>query len=59
MRTFKDLREQSKMTRTEFGDFFNIPYRTVQNWELDLRKCPDYVLQLLEYKLVKEGYVDE
>lgn len=53
--TFKELRENSGMTRPEFAEYFEIPYRTVQNWEIGERKCPDYVLKLIEYKLNKEN----
>jgi DNA-binding transcriptional regulator YiaG len=53
--TFKDLRQQSGMSRTEFAEYFGIPYRTVQSWELGDRKCPQYLLDLMEYKLDREG----
>lgn len=55
--TFKDLRQASGMNKTEFATYFNIPYRTVQNWELGTRKCPEYMLDLMKYKLEKEGFV--
>ncbi len=45
------------MTRQEFMEFFGIPYRTVQSWELGDRKCPQYVLDLMEYKLRKEKII--
>ena len=51
---FKELRISSGMNITEFSKYFNIPYRTVQNWELGTRKCPDYVLELMAYKLENE-----
>jgi DNA-binding transcriptional regulator YiaG len=50
----KTLREKYNLSRKEFTDFFNIPYRTVQDWELGNRKCPDYLYALMEYKLEKE-----
>jgi DNA-binding transcriptional regulator YiaG len=51
----KDLRTASGMTQQAFGDYFGIPKRTVQNWEGDINSCPEYLLKLIEYKLVKEG----
>lgn len=54
MNTLKELREASGMDRAEFAKYFCIPYRTVQSWELGDRKCPDYVIRLIEYKLNKE-----
>lgn len=52
--TFKELRQASGMTRTQFSKYFDIPYRTVQSWELEDRKCPEYLLKLMKYKLEKE-----
>lgn len=57
MMTFKELRERSGMTRGQFAEYFDIPYRTVQNWELGLRECPEYLLKLMEYKLINEGKI--
>lgn len=55
--TFKELREKSGMSRSGFGEYFGIPYRTVQNWELGLRECPEYLLNLMQYKLEKENII--
>ena len=49
-----ELRESTGMNRREFCDFFQIPYRTVTEWERDNRHAPDYVLRLLEYYIVME-----
>ena len=57
--SIKDLRTRSKMSRQQFADFFSIPYRTLQNWELGTRDCPEYLLELIEYKLRKEGFICE
>ena len=53
--TFKELREESGMSRGQFAEYFEIPYRTVQNWELGLRECPEYLLKLMQYKLDNEN----
>ena len=52
---FKELRQSSGMNLKQFADYFEIPYRTVQNWEGGQRTCPDYLLKLMQYKLDKEG----
>lgn len=49
-----ELRESTGMTRKEFCEYFEIPYRTVQDWELGNRKMPDYLLRLMEYKIMME-----
>ena len=50
----KTLRQKYNLTRKQFTEMFDIPYRTVQDWELGNRKCPEYLLKLIEYKLEKE-----
>ena len=51
---FKELFESSGMKLTEFGRFFGIPYKTLQHWVHGERKCPDYLLELMAYKLNNE-----
>ena len=48
---FKELRQMSGMNLTQFSKYFGIPYRTIQNWERGERQCPQYLLDLMEYKL--------
>ena len=50
----KELRESTGMNRKEFCKYFQIPYRTVTEWELDNRHAPEYVLRLLEYYIKHE-----
>lgn len=51
---FRDLRELSGMNKADFAKYFNIPYRTIQNWELEINKCPEYLIDLMLYKIQKE-----
>ena len=46
-----DLRKSTGMNRREFADYFEIPYRTIQEWELGNRKMPEYLLRLMIYKI--------
>ena len=55
--TFEELREKAGMNLTEFAKYFEINYRTVQRWEYRERKCPDYLLKLMQYKLEKENII--
>ena len=50
----KELRESTGMNRREFCEYFDIPYRTVTEWERDMRHAPDYVVRLLEYYIRME-----
>ncbi len=54
-----ELRESTGMTRREFCDYFEIPYRTMQDWELGNRKMPDYLLRLMIYKIEIEKLIDK
>ena len=55
----KQLREGTGMNRKEFCEYFDIPYRTVSEWENDGRHAPDYVIRLLEYYIRMEKMVKE
>lgn len=55
--TIKALREASGMTQKAFAEYFGIPYRTIQDWNAGLRKCPDYLMELMKYKLKAEGVI--
>ena len=55
----KELRESTGMNRKEFCKYFDIPYRTVTEWERDNRHAPAYVLRLLEYYIHKENLMKE
>lgn len=50
----KDLRISSRMTQKQFAEYFNIPVRTIEDWEAGRRKPPEYVVELIKYKLKKE-----
>lgn len=54
-----ELRISTGMTRREFCEYFEIPYRTLQDWELGNRKMPDYLLRLMAYKAKMEKLAEE
>ena len=51
---FRAIREFSGMNRKEFSEWLEIPYRTMQEWELGRRVMPEYVLKLIAYKVANE-----
>ena len=55
----KELRKETGMNRVDFARYFDIPYRTVQDWELGNRKIPEYLLRLMEYKIRMEKMIKE
>ena len=52
--TTKELREHLNVSRAEFSRRYNIPLRTLENWEAGKSKCPDYVRQLLERAVLED-----
>ncbi len=46
-----EMRKRTGMNRREFAEYFGIPYRTVQDWELGNRQMPEYLFRLMEYKI--------
>ena len=54
-----ELRESTGMNRREFCTFFQIPYRTLTEWELGHRHAPEYVLRLLEYYIQHESLAQQ
>lgn len=51
MNDVRSLREKYGLSRQQFCDAFEIPYRTLQSWELGLRVCPVYVFRMMEQLL--------
>ena len=49
--TVREMRARLNDTQAEFARRYGIPFRTVQNWESDVRTPPQYVLDLLESRV--------
>lgn len=49
------IRKETGMNRKEFAEYFGIPYRTIQDWELGNRQMPEYLLRLIAYKVKMES----
>lgn len=47
----KELRLKAGLTQAEMSELFEIPKRTIENWESGSRKCPGYVEKLVKDKL--------
>jgi DNA-binding transcriptional regulator YiaG len=53
-----ELRGATNWTQKEFAEYFNIPRRTLQDWEIGERRMPEYLLHLMVYKLENEHVVE-
>ena len=51
----KEIRNLTLLTQEQFSKQYNIPLPTLRHWERGDRECPNYVLELLEFK-VKNDY---
>lgn len=51
--TIKEARIKYDLTQKKLSEITGVPYRTIQNWEGGQRKCPDYVVELILFKLEK------
>ena len=49
-----ELRKSTGMNRRQFCEEFEIPYRTVTEWERGTRNAPKYVLKFMEYYIQNE-----
>lgn len=50
--SIKELRKQTGLSQTAFGNKYGIPMRTIQDWESGKHKAPNYVIEMLN-KLVQ------
>lgn len=51
------LREKIGMNRKEFAEYLEVPYRTMEDWEKGKRQMPDYVLRLIEYRVMLDYHI--
>lgn len=54
----KEIRKKTGLSQANFAKFYNIPRRTVENWESGTNTPPDYLLALLE-RVVAEDFPTE
>ena len=45
--TIKEARIKHGLTIKQVSDLTGVPYRSLQNWEAGVRKCPDYVSNMV------------
>lgn len=53
--TIKAIRSYSKLTQAAFAEKYNIPKRSIENWEGGKTQAPEYLIQLLA-RVVKEDF---
>ena len=51
----KEMRMLLGLSQAAFGKKYNIPVRTIEQWESGRRKAPIYVLELLERVVTEDS----
>lgn len=52
--TIKEIRALTGLTQKQFAEKYHITFSSIRNWESGHRTCPDYVAELLEFKVKKD-----
>ena len=53
--TIKEIRTMTGLTQKDFAEFYEIPKRTLEDWEAERRIPAPYIIKLLE-RVVSEDY---
>ena len=51
--SIKEARKSADLSQAAMSDLFEIPKRTIEQWETGKRKCPDYTRKLIVEKLLQ------
>lgn len=54
---FAKLRALSGMSQRKFADYFGIPRRTIEEWDVNNRECKPYIIALMRFKLEQDGII--
>lgn len=52
--TVKEIRASVGLSQSKFASMLNIPIRTLQKWETGERSCPEYVAELIAYRVAHD-----
>ena len=51
MSEIKALRESTGLTQRAFAELLGIPKRSIENWESEVSKPPEYLIRLIRFYL--------
>ena len=51
MKTVQEIRKATGLSQSKFCAPLNSPVRTLQKWETGERSCPEYVVELIAYRV--------
>lgn len=55
--SIKEMRESEKMSRAQFSRIYNIPIRTLENWDAETRKMTSYDKMLIAYTFFMDDFL--
>ncbi|MBO0423876.1 helix-turn-helix domain-containing protein [Enterococcus plantarum] len=57
--SLKEIRESRKISRAAFSRVYNIPVRTLEDWDTEKRKITDYNKMLIAYTFFMNDFLDK
>lgn len=51
MAELKLIRASTGLTQKAFAEWLHIPLRTIEDWEAGRRQPPEYVIELIQFKV--------
>lgn len=51
------LRAETGLSQVAFGAALHIPRRTIEEWEAGNRSCPQYVIDLIAYRVQHDNSI--
>ena len=57
--TVKEIRQLTNLSQSKFCEKYGIPLVTLRKWEQGHRSPPDYLVELLEFKVREDLKNDE
>lgn len=52
--TIQEIRALTRLSQPQFSEKYRIPLPTLRKWEQGKREPPDYLVELLEFKVRKD-----
>lgn len=53
--TIQEFIKTSGMTHKQLSERFGIPKRTIEDWSRGARKCPEYVVKMMQELIDKDN----
>lgn len=51
MKTIQEIRKSTGLSQSKFCELLHVPPSTLKKWEQGQRECPDYVVELIAFRV--------